>query len=293
MSLLEKLGPYKPDVKSMTVDYLTRSTVMKLLLNVPAGIKRRVRDIEIPAYNGYSVYEVFDGESLNKLDLQWELKDGKWVTDAAKLPSAEKYFVTLRGAVTKDALSEIVGVFCPEEPKKEPEHDRYWIQSGIKDMSILENIYRELSIERVAVDVKVGIERPFSTSIPDKTRHLLEARGRAEDAMDSRDRERVFREWINYRAAKSEAKKFSPTTFTEIARRVVSPEIFILFLNVDEPFQLGGVVNIVQSNFIPEAVQVTVQANLNFKQPAAKGNLTFRKKEFSDRLSSEFKDMEE
>lgn len=289
LKIVERLGPYRPEVKSMTVDYVNRTSVLKLLLTIPEGVKRIVRSkIEIPAYNDYSVYEIFEGDSLNRLNLNWRLEDGKWVTNVSKLPKSEKYFVILHGKVSEDALNEIVGVYCPEDPKREQDRDRYWIQSGIKDMSILEKIYSELSIEKVAVDVKVGVERQFATSIPKDMRALLEARARADAAMETADRQELFKGWLRYKSIRRQMGQVTTDQLLQVAKKVLSPELFLLFITIDSPFSLGSVTRNFQPGLIPSNIIVNVHTDLNFQRPAAQGNLTFLKEKFANRLSTEF-----
>ena len=289
--LITKIGPYTPEVKSLTIDYLNHNAVLKLLITVPASLKRNLRDIEIPAYQGYRIDEVFDGESLNRLDLPWTLKGSKWALDAKHLPSSEKYFVILKGQVSQTALDQIVRVFCPEDPQRSDEMDKYWINSAIKDMSILEKIYSELSIERVSTCVKVGVQRSFSSSIPRSVRNWLEARARADAAMDSTDRQRFFKEWVRYRAARRRVGQIAVPEVMGAVRKIFTPEVFVIFIQVDQPYRLEGITHLGHYGMIPDSIGVDVQTDLNFRIPAAQGNLIFRKRDFSQRVGKEFEEV--
>jgi len=288
--LLEKLGPYKPEIKSMTIDHLNKSSILKMLITAPSGHRRSISDIEIPAYRGYSVYEVFDAISLNKINLPWILKEGKWVVNGKNLPSSEKYFIILRGSVDKEALDEIVRVHAPEDPDKDEEEDRYWLHSALNNISILEKIYAELSIERVALSVKIGVQKSFSTSVPEQVRDMLEAGARADAAMSGRDREEVFRAWLHYRTAKRSLANISPQVMIDRFKRVLQPEVFVIYLKVPEPYRLEGIIP-TSIGLIPESVGVNVHTDLTFIKPAAEGKLVFKKKEFGQRISSEFEEL--
>lgn len=291
-NILKRLGPYRPELKSLTVDYLTRQSVMKILLSVPQGLKRKLRPIEIPAYPGYYVDEVFD-ESFSKVVLPWRLEDGKLVLRANILPASEKYFMTLKGSMSKSALEELVAVHCPEDPKRDEETDRYWIHSAIKDMGFWEQVYSQLSVDRVSTCVTVGVERSFSSSIPRNVRRWLEARARADTALEGRDRHRMFASWRDYRLARRQVGRISPSDIFEIARRLLSPDIFIVFIQVDDPYRIESIVPLMPTGLVPDEIGVNVQTDLNFQRPAADGNLIFRKRDFSQKITKEFDDLEE
>ena len=289
--ILKNLGPYKPELKSLTVDYLSRQSVLKMLLSVPQGLKRKLRSIEIPAYHGYHIDEVFD-ESFNKLVLPWQLKNNKFVLDAKLLPASEKYFVTLKGRLSKSALEELVSVHCPEDPKRDEETDRYWIHSAITDMGILEQIYSQLSVDRVATCVKVGVERSFASSIPRNVRKWLESRARADAALEGRDRQRMFASWREYRRSRRKVGQISASDIFEIARRLLSPEVFIIFVQVDDPYRIENITPIMPTGLVPDAIGINIQTDLNFQRPAAEGNLTFRKRDFSHKIRKEFDELQ-
>jgi hypothetical protein len=259
-----------------------------MLINAPDGKRRSISDIEIPIHSGYSVYEVFDAVSLNKINLPWKMHDGKWKVDGKNLPSCEKYFVTLRGSVDQNALNEIVKVHAPEDPDKDEEEDRYWLHSALHNMAILENIYEELSIERVSLTVNIGIQKSFSTNVPNDVRNLLEASVEAEKAMSGRDRQKLFKEWVRYREAKQKvADIYDPRILIERFKKLIEPEMITVFLRIPEPFRLEGVTP-KSLGLVPEHIGVNVHTDLSFVKPAADGKLIFKKKEFGKRVSQEF-----
>lgn len=286
--ILDSLKPFTPDVKSLNVDYLARSSSAKVLIHVPFKKREMFNRIEIPSDQGYKIDEVFDGESLDKLRLPCSLEENKWIIDTKKLPSSEKYFITLKGEVSKNNLDELVRVHSPENPNHEDELDKYWIHSAIKNMGTLEKIYSALSIERVAVSVNVGVNRSFSSSIPSKVRDWLEARAEMEFIIDSGDRQKVFREWIKYRSARRNVGKVSTRDILDISNRLLSKEIFLIFIEVDDPYRIEGITSIEQSSRVPDSIKVNIRTDLNYNRPAAKGNLIFKKKDFAAKITDEF-----
>lgn len=284
--LYKAFGPYKPEITSMRINYREGTSDLTLYLNIPETIKRKIRHAEIPAYTGYRICEMYD-ESFNRVDYAVEYTNGKWVLHANKLPASEKYLVIMKGSISKEALDRIVKVHAPEDPKKEEDSDKYWIHSAIKDMRILEQIWKELAVERVNVDVRVGVERYFTTSIPRPIKMMLRARENLLRAIESGERER-FRLESRYRYWKRTARATTGEIY-ELIRKLVSGETFANFIYVDTPYTISSIEPVTPALFIPEKVGVGVETDLSFQVPAAEGYLVFKKKDFSYNVSELFK----
>lgn len=285
--LLEKMQNYKPEVKSLRVNYLDKTTELKLLINVPQGIKRHFRDVEIPAYPGYSIKEVFDGTTFNRIDVTWELKNQNWIAHAAELSASDRYFVILQGQITEDSLAQLVKLYCPEDPKRTTEVDRYWIDSAIKDMAILEKIYDELTIDRVSTCVNVGVERQFASSIPREVKEWFRARAQADVYLASKDRQKGFRSFYRMRLAQRKIGQLSPADVHNLARKALSSETFMYYVEVDKPFHISHLIPTQETRWYPEKIGVSVETDLNYKNPVAQGNLTYKKIEFASKLEEE------
>jgi len=284
---LEKLKNYKPDMKSLRVNYLDKTTEMKLLLNIPQGIRRKIRHLEIPAYSGYTIREIFAGNTLNRIELNWKKKGNNWVADASKLTASDTYFVIMGGSISTESLEELVKLYCPEDPKRTPELDLYWIDSAIKDMAILEKIYEELTVDKVATCVKVGLERQFSSSFPREIKDWLRAKTEADMYLASKDRQKAFKSFYKLRLARKRLGKLSASDVHRIGSEVLSPDIFTYFISVDKPFRISGIVPLDTESLYPEKVGVTVQTDLDYRRPVAQGDLTFKKLAFATKLKEE------
>jgi len=287
--LIEKLKNYKPDIKSLRVNYLTKATEIKLLISVPQGIKRSFRKLEIPAYPDYSIKEVFDGATLDRINVDWQLKNQNWIADAKALGASDRYFVILDGAISDAALDQLVKLYCPEDPKRGSEVDLYWIDSAIKDMSILEKIYDELTLDKVTTCVNVGVERQFSSSIPKEVKNWFRARAEADMHMRSRDREKAFRSYRFLRIAERKLGDISPTDVRNLAKSVLSPETFMYYVSVDKPFHISHLSPVEESHWLPEKIGVVVETDLSYKDPVAQGDLTYKKIDFASKLEEEMK----
>jgi hypothetical protein len=285
--LVEDLKQFKPHVNALTIDYLTCQSRLDVLLEVPNGIRRRIRDIEIPSYGDLKVEKVLD-LSLSPVKCQWQLKEGKWTTDAAKLPPSEKFLVTLTGTISKEELNQIVAVNCPQDPMRGDEIDKYWIHSAIKDVGLFERMYADLSVDRVASVVKVGVVRSFTTSIPPEVRRYLEARAKVEQILGSRDRETAFQAWRRFHVSSRQLRGMSFASILETVRLITGREVFIVFINVTPPYRLDDVLPIEPTSVFPESIGVRVQTDLNFRSPTADGELVFRKKDFNSKVTEEF-----
>lgn len=287
--LLEKLQNYKPEIKSLRVNYLNKATEMKLLIKVPQGIKRSFRDVEIPAYPGYSIKEVFDGTTLDRINVDWQLKNQNWIADAKALGPSDRYFVILEGSISDVALERLVKLYCPEDPKRESDVDRYWIDSTIKDMAILEKIYDELTLDKVNTCVNVGVERQFTSSIPKEVKNWFRARALADIHLRSRDREKAFRSYRFLTIAERKLGDISPTDVRNLAKSALSPETFMYYVSVDKPFHISHLSPVEESHWLPEKIGVVVETDLSYKNPVAQGDLTYKKIDFASKLEEEMK----
>jgi hypothetical protein len=291
--LLEKMKNYKPDMKSLRINYLDKTTEMKLLLKIPQGIRREFRNLEIPAYPGYVIHEVFDGNTFDKIEMDWRRKESNWVADADKLTASDNYFVIMRGLISEAALDELVRLYCPEDPKRTNELDLYWIDSAIKDMAILEKIYDELTIDKVETCVKVGLERQFSSSIPHEVKEWLRAKTNADIYLSSKDRQKGFKSFYRLRLAQRKLGRISAKDIYNISQRLSSPEEFMYFVSVEKPFRIEGLVPLDVRSLYPEKIGVTVLTDLNYGRPVAQGDLIFKKLEFAKKLKEEISSLPE
>jgi len=185
----ERLKPFKPDVKSFRIDYLERKSEVKYLLFIPAGLRRRLRrKIEVPAVAGFRFDEMWDLDTMKSVGFSWGFDGNKWLLDISKLPSSEKYWLTMKGKISTAFLNQLVSVKAAKNPCREGQIDKYWIHSALKDTEILKKIWSELNIEQVNTDVRIGVERFFTSAIPKEIKDRLELRRRLLSAISSRDR---------------------------------------------------------------------------------------------------------
>lgn len=278
--LFDAFRPFRPEVKRFRINYSDKSSEIKYLLTLPSGLKRRThRKIELPVTTGFKIDEVLDLYSTNLLNVDFDSTGNKWVFDANKFPKSEKFLITVKGNVTKDFLDRLVSVKCAKNPTKKDDLDCYWIHSALKDVSVFEKIWDELDIEEVNTDVRIGVERFFGSAIPEKIKKRFEAQRDLLVAVQQGQRN-IDKLKYRYRHATMNTN-ISPSEIMDLVTRLASGEFFSDFVGLDAPFTLGSIrPKGKYAALIPEGVMVDVITDLNYKSPAAKGNLTFERKKY-------------
>ncbi len=288
----ERLKPFKPEVRSFRIDHLERSSEVKYLLWIPNGIRRTLRRrIDIPAIAGFRFDEMWDADRFELVNFCWGFQDNAWVLDLGKLPSSERYWLTMKGRLSNDFLDKLVSVRAAENPSKEGNLDKYWVHSALKDVSILQKIWNELNIEQVNADVRIGVERIFTSTIPKEIQERLQLQSRLLDAIATGNRN--LEQTLKYRYRKMQMTPVvSPSELYELLLNLVSGDFFSSFVKVDHPFVLGNIEPIKRlTNLVPEKVKVGVQTDLSFNMPVAKGNLCFQRQQYLDSVTNRIKDL--
>jgi hypothetical protein len=280
--IFDAFRPYSPEVKRFRINYLERSSEIKYLLNIPSGITRKThRKVELPATTGFKITEVLDLDTIELLNIIFDPIGRKWVVNVDNFPDSEKFMVTLKGSVSPEFLDRLVSVKCALNPTRRGDNDLYWIHSTLKDVSILERIWDELDIERVNVDVRIGVERYFSSVIPQEIKERFQVQKELLDAIERGERNIEGLKY-KYRYAASRTR-ISPNELLDIFMKLVSGEFFSGFIKIDFPFFLGSIEPQKElTSIIPEKVKVSVLSDLNFKLPAAQGELVFERKRYVD-----------
>jgi len=288
----ERLKPFKPDVKSFRINYLEKNSEVKYFLLIPAGVRRMLtRKIEIPAVVGFRFDEMWDLDRMESVGFSWGYDGNKWLLDVSKLPSSERYWLTMKGKISTEFLNQLVSVKASENPCKEGEIDKYWIHSALKDMEILQKIWSELNIEQVNTDVRIGVERFFTSAIPQGVKDRLGLQKQLLSAISSGNRDLEHRLKYRYRRLAS-TPMLSPSELYELLFSLASGEFFASFVKVNQPFVLSNIEPVRSLTVVvPEKVRVGVQTDLSYKMPAAKGDLYFQRKQYQDSVSSKVKEM--
>lgn len=289
-NVMDYFRPYKPETKGMTINYRNRNAEIELLLYIPDNLKRKIRKMEIPAYQNFVISDMRD-ESFNRIGDLWWFEDDKWKLSPSNLPPSERYLLTLKGKLSEDALTKIIFVQPSANKDRTKEVERYWLASMIRNVEILEKLWDALNIDDVTASVKIGIERSLSSTIPKDLKGRLKAAQRWIRAGRGRDREEIGRAWREMRGTTKESK-ISVDEIVDIIYKLTNSEVFSRFLTLDSPYTVGEIRR--EETFkgtFPERMYVEASTYLTLKQPAATGYLTFKKKDYTETVEKEFEEL--
>jgi hypothetical protein len=289
--LLDTFRPYKPEVKRIRINYASQETEIKYLLNIPNNLKRSLKNsIEIPESKGFRVEEVWDMDRINPLKFEYKSDEGLWVFYVGDFPTSEKYMVSVKGHISTDFLNRIVDVKCAANPTRRENDDCYWIHAALKDVSILKKIWDELDIDRVNIDVRIGVERFFSSMMPKEITERMRLQKELLDAItEGRRNIEGLKSKYRYTSTKT---TISPTELFELMQGLASAESFTNYIFVNSPFLLGSIEPERRlTSMLPNRVKVGVITDLNYDNPAAKGELIFKRDEYSQNVQKKIESL--
>jgi len=287
----QQLKPFKPDVKSFRIDYINKNSEVKFLLYVPEGYRRRLSGkVEIPLPTGFRFDEMWDLDKLTSVGYSWGFDGKKWFLDVGKLPNSEKYLLTVKGKVGDEFLNQIVSVRAAENPCKVGELDKFWIHSALKDVDILRRLWSELNVERVNADVRIGVERIFTSAIPRAVKEFFELQ--KELLMSIKSGNRDLEQKLRFRYRKqTKTRLVSPSELFELLKGFVTGDFFGDFVSVSQPFVLNEIEALRDpTSIVPEKVKVGVLTDLDYKTPTAKGDLAFHRRKFEESVSKKIRE---
>ena len=201
--------------------------------------------------------------------------------------SSERYWLTVRGHVPSEFLERLVIVKAAGNPTLEEGVEKYWVHSAIRDVRLLESIWKDLNVERVNVDVRIGVERFFTSAIPNEVKKRLSVQKELLEAIARGDRGREEKLKYAYRSI-PRTSRITPQEIYNLLMRLISGEFFSPFLRVTPPFILGVIEpEIKPAVLIPERVRVGAQTDLSYSLPAVKGDLNFMRKEYVESIEHE------
>jgi hypothetical protein len=218
----------------------------------------------------------------------WRMEDNQYVLNANQLPPRSEHFrLTLSGEVSQELLNTLVRIQPSINPNRDDTTDKYWLICHLKDTNILKKWWDELAVRDIAVGVKVTIRRCFSNAIPFDVVERLESmrEWRRLGSTPRFDRQEVIR--AHRRGI--QARRRSVLDVEEIYKilmEIASAKNFEKYVTIDQPYQLFNVEEDKDYDFYPEKMNIDVSTELNYKSPAAKGYLTFKRKEYEESIKT-------
>jgi len=282
------IRPYTPKIKKIQINYATKASEIKYLLTIPNDVKRRTKGlIEIPFSKGFSILDIWDMDAIEEIKVKNVDGGGKWFFNVSKFPSSEKYMITVQGRIDESFLKRIVSVKCAANPTRSGENDCYWIHAALKDVKLLKDIWDELDVDRVNIDVRISVERFFSPLIPKEIEEKMKVQRELLDAV-SQGRRNLQGLQSRYRGAMLKTT-ISPTQLYDLFISLASSETFSNYISVDFPFTLGYVEAERRiTSIMPNKVKVGVMADLNLESPVARGELVFRRVDYQKGVEASF-----
>lgn len=284
-SVMKQLRAGDPDLKSLTIDYPSQSSLMKIRLKPSNSWRNPFSKIEIPLAHGYEVTGIIDS-GFNTIQVDGEVKDGKWVAPAKHFAKGESYLFELRGTVDQSVIDRFVEVRAPENPTKRQTEDSYWLHSALKDPGALEQIYSDLNIDRLSMNVGVGVERSFSTAIPKAAEELLRAKQDFNTALRQKQRNLRHVQHSLY-SAEQKAGKITVDRIYELITRLSSKDGIQDFIEVSKSFDVGNINPVRDLHLFPSSVDVSVAASLSLRTPVLQGDLVFQKTAFREDVKAQ------
>lgn len=283
------LSDFKPEARSMEINFSQHITRMHVQIVVPDGIRRNVTKVKIPAYPGYRIVGMID-EAFREHNYLWRHDGGYYVLDAADLTSSNRYRVTMEGSIDERVLKELVYVKPATNQDNDEKSDKYWLESSLRNPELLQRTYADLEINEVSSGVMVDIDKMFGLAIPPELHATAAAVKKLLEASRVFNRNDILRAAQIYKKASKGAPPVAINDFNAIIGRVTGRETILKHMQVDPKYNIGRIDQPVKySGIIPQELGVQALTRLSLDAPRAGGYLTFKRQEYVDMLSSEFK----
>lgn len=284
--VMDNLKPYRPDIKNVNIDYLNRNTELGLIINVPNGLRRRIRHIEIPSSSNYRINSIMDGYNQIELADVVQLDGQKIKIKTDRLSANETFFISLKGKLPQETLDDIVYVQPAKNKDRKGGTERYWLMSMIRNAESIENLWETLNVDNVIAGVDIGIERYLSTNLPPELKKGLEAMNSWTKATYSNNWEDVRRGWLNMRSVRK--SRITVEELIGIFKKLTTDEFFSDFIDIDNPYFLGEVKNNEPYHAIPQNIYAEAHTRLTLKQPTAEGYMTFKKENYVECIKKKY-----
>jgi len=280
--------PYKPVVKRMRINYRDSTSEIGIHISIPDSLKRRVARVEVPAYYNFYIYEMLAEPFTPLPTTLWQFDGGKWKLDPKHLPRVDNFFLVMRGRLPPGMVGRLVRVQEARNRNQTESEDNYWLDCMIRDVELFEGVWTALEVQDIDVGVNVAIDACFSSILPKEYSKKVDAVGDFLRAGHGKSRQEVFKAWGKLRSTNRIPGK-SVDEFLGFMMRMTTGELFSQYLSVDKPFNLGLIKR--DDKVVgpaPKRMLVEALTDLTTKQPVANGNLSFKKKEYTQKVKSAF-----
>ena len=288
----ELFTDFKPETRSMSINFSHKTSQIGFKITVPDGWRKSSRKIIIPAYNNYKILRMTD-ESFIEQKYLWERINGNYVLKADKVPNSENFLIEMEGNVDENVLKNFVYIKPAINRDNDDQNDKYWLESSIKKPGFLETIYSDLEIDEVNFGVNIDIDKMFGLTIPKEVKeksnalqHLLKVSSR------DFDRNKLINAAVYYKRQEKLYPSFNPGDFFRIIQKFTAKNIIRDYIKIDQSYNVGDVEQPEKYNgVIPQNLKVHAITRLTLRDPIARGYLIFNRESYMKKLRDEFKNL--
>lgn len=285
----ENFTDFRPETRNMIINFSKRTSTIGFQITVPDGFRKNHNKLKVPNYPGFNLVRMTD-EVFHEQKHLWKHVDDYHVLDAKDLPSSERYLIELEGAIDEQALKKLVHIKPAANRDNDDEHDKYWLDSSIKQPDVLDKIWDDLEIEEVNVGVYVDIDKMFGLTIPKEIRDKADAISDLLTTAKNFDRNALLRSAVEYKKQVRISPAFNPGHFYQLINKLTARDILLQHLEIDKPYDIGNVGSPEKFvGLVPQNIKVQALTTLTLRKPTALGYLKFKRKVYMEKLRDEFK----
>jgi len=283
----EYFKDFRPEAKSMTINYVRKSTTIGLALKIEEGFRKNHNKIKIPAYSGFQITKMQDA-SFNQIKSLWKLIDSEWILDAIELPPSDGYFIEMEGAIEQKSIEGLVHIKPSINRDSNDEVDKYWLDASLKDPKKLEEIWTELQINEVDVGVKIDVNKLFGLRIPQELKDKADSIQRYLHAGKLGDRNLIFNAMWDFKRQERKTP-FHPNDFLRVIQNLTARETLLDYVSVDKSYTIGDIEHPTRyEGIVPQDVKVQALTTLTLEDPQSLGYLTLQRKLYLAKIQEEF-----
>jgi len=285
----ENFVDFRPETRTMIINFSRQTSTIGFQITIPEGFRKKHNKLKIPNYPGYNLLRMTD-EVFHEQKHLWKHVDDYHFLDAKDLPSSERYKIELEGPIDQQALKKLVHIKPAANRDNDDEHDKYWLDSSIKQPEVLDKIWDDLEIEDVNVGVYVDIDKMFGLTIPNEIREKADAIDDLLKTAKNFDRTAILKSAIQYKRQERRAPTYNPGHFYQILNKLTARDILLQHIEIDKPYDIGNVDSPEKFvGLVPQSIRVQALTTLTLRKPTALGYLKFKRRLYMEKLRTEFK----
>ena len=273
---------YKPEPKSMTINYSTKTCSIEMLLTVDDGYRKKHRNIKIPAYSQFTITKMQD-ITFTRIEKLWKLIGDEWVLNAKELPSGNTFFIEITGVINANDVNNLIHIKPSVNPDTDEHVDRYWLDASLNNPKMLEDIWNELQIDEINVGVKINVNKMFAMRIPALLKEKSDAIQEYIDAGLQGDRNEIHR-------TKSAMRKqfrlsgYTQNDFLNMISNLTTRETLLNYLTIENNYRIGDLKQPNYRGWVPQNIHVEAVTKLTLKNYQSIGYLTLKKKQYLEKI---------